>query len=63
MLNCILGMVDKTKRALSILQQRNVPSSSSPISSAGLHGFLESALLLNMEIRVYFEGYIHYAKL
>lgn len=23
MLNCILGMVDKTKRALSILQQRN----------------------------------------
>ena len=24
MLNCIMGMVDKTKRALNILQQRNV---------------------------------------
>ena len=32
MLNCILGMVDKTKRALSILQQRNVPASVSPTS-------------------------------
>ena len=32
MLNCILGMVDKTKRALSILQQRNVPASLSPTS-------------------------------
>ena len=32
MLNCILGMVDKTKRALSILQQRNVPTSTSPTS-------------------------------
>ena len=32
MLNCILGMVDKTKRALSILQQRNVPQSTSPTS-------------------------------
>ena len=30
MLNCILGMVDKTKRALSILQQRNISSSTSP---------------------------------
>jgi hypothetical protein len=26
MLNCILGMVDKTKRALTILQQRNSAS-------------------------------------
>jgi runt-related transcription factor 1 len=26
MLNCIMGMVDKTKRALSILQQRQVKS-------------------------------------
>jgi hypothetical protein len=33
MLNCILGMVDKTKRALSILQQRNIPASLSPTSS------------------------------
>ena len=32
MLNCILGMVDKTKRALSILQQRNIPASVSPTS-------------------------------
>ena len=32
MLNCILGMVDKTKRALSILQQRNIPASLSPTS-------------------------------
>ena len=33
MLNCILGMVDKTKRALSILQQRNGLSSSPPPGS------------------------------
>lgn len=30
MLNCILGMVDKTKRALTILQQRNGLSCSPP---------------------------------
>ena len=33
MLNCILGMVDKTKKALSILQQRNIPQSTSPTTS------------------------------
>ena len=32
MLNCILGMVDKTKRALTILQQRNGLSCSPPPS-------------------------------
>ena len=32
MLNCILGMVDKTKKALGILQQRSNPPSSSPTS-------------------------------
>ena len=34
MLNCILGMVDKTKRALSILQRRNIPTSTSPNSNS-----------------------------
>ena len=34
MLNCILGMVDKTKRALSILQQRNA---SAAVTPANLH--------------------------
>ena len=32
MLNCILGMVDKTKRALGILQQRSV----APVTSSSL---------------------------
>ncbi|CAH1126654.1 unnamed protein product [Ceutorhynchus assimilis] len=30
MLNCILSMVEKTKRALTILQQRNIPSQADP---------------------------------
>ena len=35
MLNCILGMVDKTKRALTILQQRNGLSGSPPPGQTG----------------------------
>ena len=35
MLNCILGMVDKTKRALTILQQRNVHGGGSATSPVG----------------------------
>ena len=35
MLNCILGMVDKTKRALTILQQRNVHGCGSATSPVG----------------------------
>ena len=37
MLNCILGMVDKTKRALTILQQRS-STSFSQINLAGSFG-------------------------
>eukprot|EP00095_Tigriopus_kingsejongensis_P000807 maker-scaffold629_size122686-snap-gene-0.28 protein:Tk00807 transcript:maker-scaffold629_size122686-snap-gene-0.28-mRNA-1 annotation:"protein cbfa2t1" len=39
MLNCILGMVDKTKRALAILQQRQMGQLSPPNSSGTLHDY------------------------
>jgi hypothetical protein len=43
MLNCIMGMVDKTKRALNILQQRNAtnfgPTNLASNFGSGLTGF------------------------
>ncbi|CAB4067882.1 RUNX1T1 [Lepeophtheirus salmonis] len=42
MLNCILGMVEKTKRALSILQQRNITNNKPHQYSHSLSGMTRS---------------------
>ncbi|XP_046611928.1 protein CBFA2T3 [Neodiprion virginianus] len=38
MLNCILGMVEKTKRALAILQRRGCPSPATPVTTVTTSG-------------------------